>query len=223
MRSPFQTISQERRRRLESRVANGAESPAEFDAALAPLPAPQQAELSRAYTFAAAADYHHPGLTPASYLAHPVRVMATALGIQEPSDQQAGILSLLHNMYEVSNVGQADVAAAFGAPMADAITVLTVDRTDTSRAYVEGYYARITSAPHFVRLVKVLDKFDNLFLLGLNPDAEVRSTYLSDVDTFVIPLARSLDPDIAGPLVPYLNDLVSECRTTGAFTVEDLL
>lgn len=198
----------ERQRRLDSRAADGVESPAVFDVALATLPVEARQRLREAYAFAAAVDYHHPGLSPASYLAHPVRVMDLALRVTTPPDVQAGVLSLLHNLYEVSAIGPTVVAAHFGDAIAEAITTLTVNREDTSRAYVERYYAGIAAAPAFVQVVKVLDKLDNLFLLHLNPDTAVKRQYLDDVETFVVPLAHSS----AAGLVAYLEALVAECR-----------
>lgn len=208
MHTVLHSISEERQRRLDSRAADGAESPAVFDAALAILPAEAQQRLRAAYAFAAAVDYHHPGLSPASYLAHPVRVVDLALRVTAPPDVQAGVLSLLHNLYEVSAIGPTVVAEHFGEAIADAISTLTVNREDPSRAYVERYYAGIAAAPAFVRVVKVLDKLDNLFLLHLNPDAAVKRQYLDDVAEFVVPLAQSCVP----ALVPYLEALVTECR-----------
>ncbi len=219
---PWQTIAEERRRRVLSRKAEGAEALEVFETALATMAASETVLLQSAYDFASAVDYHHPGLSPASYLAHPVRVMAAALHLTVPSDTAAGVLSLLHNIYEVSDVGRVAVAARFGAPIADAISALTVNRLDQSRAYLESYYRALSAAPPFVRVVKVLDKVDNLFQLGLNQDANVRATYLADVETFVVPLARTTGP-AADALVPYLKDLVTECRQTGAFTLEDFV
>lgn len=212
------TIAAERQRRLASRRDEGRESAAEFAAALEPWRKMSLAQrVQDAYKFAAALDYHHPGLSPASYLAHPVRVAALALQLSGgPGD--APVLALLHNIFEVTTVRPAAVAAKFGGSMVAAIEVLTVDRSMTSRDYTQRYYAAIAAAPSWVRMVKVLDKLDNMFLLCLNPDAGIRSRYLQDVEEFVVPLA---DRD-APPLVVYLQALIADCRAIGFLDGKDL-
>lgn len=211
------TIEAERQRRLASRRDEGRESPAVFAAALAPWQGtPLSQRVRAAYAFAAGLDYHHPGLSPASYLAHPVRVADLALKL-EGERGEAAVLALLHNIFEVSTVDPGVVAASFGVPIADAIKVLTVDRSATSREYTQGYYAGIAAAPSWVRVVKILDKLDNMFLLGLNPDAGIRARYLDDIEEFVIPMASRDTP----ALVAYLEALTADCRATGFLDRKD--
>jgi (p)ppGpp synthase/HD superfamily hydrolase len=213
------TIEDERRQRLESRRHEGRESPAVFEAALAPWRGtPVESPVRAAYAFAGGLEYSHPGLSPAAYLAHPVRVAALALRVCKPVDVDAAVLALLHNAYEVSSIRPAAVAAAFGSPIADGIGVLTVDRAANSRAYTAGYYRAIGEAPGFVRVVKVLDKVDNLFLLGLNPEPDVRARYLDEIEEFVVPMAQRDVP----ALVSYLRALVTDTRKTGFLDARSL-
>ena len=62
-----------------------------------------------------------------------------------------------------------------------------------------------------MRQVKVLDKFDNLFLLGLNPSAAIRAAYLADIEHYVVPMAQEVLPD----LVLYIGSLIDDCRDIG--------
>jgi hypothetical protein len=64
--------------------------------------------------------------------------------------------------------------------------------------------------PH-VRVIKILDKLDNLFVLCLNPSDEVRHQYLADIETFVLPMVASDLP----ALLPYITALVNDCRAVG--------
>lgn len=211
--APWHSIAEERQKRLESRRREGAEAPQVFAAAIRSLSGAGAERLADAYAYAAAIEYRHPGLTSASYLAHPVRVMEMSVRLTNPPDVDAGVLSLLHNLYEVSSVEPPDVAARFGRSIADGISALTVNRAEQSAAQVAAYYRALADAPVFVRVVKVLDKVDNLFLLGLNADAQVRDAYLTEVETFVAPLAEDALPHFG----PYLAELVDDCRREGFF------
>jgi hypothetical protein len=67
------------------------------------------------------------------------------------------------------------------------------------------------ACPLSARVVKIVDKLDNLFVLGLNPDASVRKKYLAEIEDFVLPMAAATLPR----LITYMRDLVQDCRLTG--------
>ncbi len=197
-------ISGERQRRLDSRARDGEEALAELEAALIPWDGtPLRPRVLEAYQFALGLNYQHPGLSSAAYLAHPVRVAVLALRLRGGEYPAAAVLALLHNAYEVSTVGQGEVQASFGESIATAIETLTVDRTAKSREYTVSYYTALQRAPAWVRIVKVLDKLDNLFVLDLNPDARRRDEYLREFHEFVLPMAQCELPET----VDYLKAL----------------
>ena len=210
------SIAAEREARLASRRGGGGETATVFEAALVNVPSDNQLVLTEAFDFARGLNYTHPGLTPSAYLAHPVRVMDLVVRLFGNVNLQAAVLALLHNVYEVSRVTEVEVSERFGAEIAGAIAVLTVDRSDTSPESVARYYAQLEASPEWVRVVKVCDKLDNLFVLGLNPDDEVRARYLADVERYLRPLAEGCVPQV----VPYLDDLVADCRERGAFSLD---
>ncbi|MCM2303294.1 MAG: HD domain-containing protein [Elusimicrobia bacterium] len=205
-------IEEERRSRLESRAAQGAEAGAMFEACLAAhAEGEARARILEAYRFAQRIEYTHAGLTPAAYLAHPARVACLAMRLVKPLDAETVVVGLVHNVLEVSRLTEDDVAGALGRPVAEMLVALTVDRRRTSEDDTKAYYERLSRAPWAARLVKILDKLDNLFLLCLNPDDMVRSSYLREIETYIVPMAGRDLPELSH----YLRLLIENCRTTG--------
>lgn len=210
--SHLRAIADERALRLRSRNDEGFEAEATFRQALSTFRGTALEEQAhRAHDYAASIDYTHAGLSPRAYLAHPVRVAALAMTLDPGVQPETVVCGLLHNVFEVSRVTPADVAARFGEPMAEGIGRLTVDRAQDTHAYKASYYGRIGDGPRWLRVVKVLDKLDNLFLLCLNQDAEVRRAYLGEIEEFIMPIVRAELPALEG----YMDALIADCRETG--------
>lgn len=207
----LKSIEHERQLRLDSRANDGAEAEEQFERALAESGDTQFAACARAaYEFARNLPYAHPGLSAASYLAHPVRVAIMAMRVVSPPDE-AVVLALLHNVFEHTGVSEAEIAERFGAPIAAAIRVLTVDRERQDDEYKRRYYATVRHAPSWTRAVKVLDKLDNMFVLGLNPSETVRHAYLREIEQYVLPLAGTDFPQLA----QYMVEVIQDCRAVG--------
>jgi len=208
----LKSFQAERNERIRARDSSMADVKKSLDDLLAPHAGTAIASRAReAFEFACELDYSHPGLSIAGYLAHPVRVAALTLRAFQPANEQAVVLALLHNVFELSPVTAEKIAARFGQPIADAITVLTVDRSQRTHEYKERYYQRLQAMPAYVRVIKVLDKLDNLFVLYSNPSEEVRRDYLAEIEVFVVPMTASVLP----ALLPYMTALVDENRTIG--------
>jgi len=170
--------------------------------------------LREAYAFARSIEYAHDGLAGDIYIAHPIRVAAMALLSRPDADADLGVVGLLHNALEVSSISRPELAAKFGDGIAEQIFNLTVDRTQQWDAqYKQWYYDRLHAGAASARIVKVLDKLDNLFLLGLNPDDSIRARYLHEIQTHVLPLAQRDLPHV----LPYMIELVADCHRAGYF------
>jgi len=205
-------IEIERARRLESRANQGLRSEGFLRDSLAPFAGTSLASRAQAaYEYAKAIKYTHAGLSSAAYLAHPISVACMTLELLSPPDENATVLALLHNVFEVSSVPEQHIVERFGQSCADAIKVLTVDRTQTSRDYTIAYYHKLSQLPRWARVVKVFDKLDNLFVLGLNPDEQTRAAYLADIEAFILPMAAVDMPH----LLQYLKLLIADCRKVG--------
>ena len=181
--------------------------------ALAALPdEAERFRLEDAFGFAKEIKYHHVGLKSEIYFSHPLRVSALATLYSGTHNAGIGVLALLHNVLEVSNVSLENLSVSFGNCISDQIKILTVDRdVQWDKSYKVGYYNKLMQAPHSARVVKIFDKLDNLFLLGLNPEASVREKYLAEIEEFVLPMTEASLPS----LTDYMHGLVRDCRATG--------
>jgi (p)ppGpp synthase/HD superfamily hydrolase len=131
--------------------------------------------------------------------------MALLCGASRGSD--TGVVGLLHNVLEVSSVSEQDLRARFGDDVRAQVASLTVDRSrQWDAAYKRAYYETLNAGPTAARLVKVFDKLDNLYLLGLNPDSSVKTKYAQEIRTYILPMAQRDIP----ALIPYLTDLLNE-------------
>ncbi len=168
--------------------------------------------FARAFRFAKLIKYRHVGLTSEIYFSHPLRVAGLATLISGAEDSETGVLAVLHNVLEVSDVSLDELTAAFGRAISSQIRALTVDReAQWDKAYKLGYYNQLMRGPLAARVVKIVDKLDNLFVLGLNPDASVRGRYLAEIEEFVLPMAATSLPAVTA----YMRALVEDCRATG--------
>ncbi|MGF1679614.1 MAG: GNAT family N-acetyltransferase [Candidatus Methylacidiphilales bacterium] len=154
---------------------------------------------------AASLQYCHIGLSPQAYLVHPARVAVLYLEACDPPCVEGLWLALWHNVLEVSEEGERALEQLSPA-VADAVRCLTVDRSlQWDAQYKNQYYDRIQCAPVWVGQIKVLDKIDNLYLLAENPDAEVRTKYLQEIEQHIMPLAREVLPQV----IDLLNRLLA--------------
>ncbi len=210
---PLGSIAQERERRIQARINQGAGALEEFrgflDDALA---GERRAVLSAALDFATAMEYRHAGLSSASYLAHPLRVTRLTQGLVPEAPVETLVIALLHNVFEVTAVTPEELEHRFGAVVRQALEDLTVDRQrQWQPAYKAAYYRRLREGYRGACIVKVIDKLDNVFVLGLNPDAEVRQRYLEEMQTDILPLAQRDVPAAS----QYIARLIDDCRQHG--------
>ena len=169
-------------------------------------------KFSTALNFAKTVKYHHPGLDTEVYFCHPLRVAGLALLLSGSKDVEVGVLGLLHNILEVSDVSLGELTSLFGVSIAGQIRTLTVNRkVQWDGAYKAEYYDRLNRGPVAARIVKILDKLDNLFVLGLNTDENVRENYLSEIKKFIVPMTVSSLPSIT----PYMMTLVENTYEIG--------
>lgn len=202
------SIAVERRRRMDGRVAPDPHARVLWDRAVAGhLRSAEREVLESAREYALGMEYHHGGLTSDVYAAHPLRVAAMALLSEAVPDAEPGIVGLLHNVLEVTDVCEAELHARFGESVRRQVVNLTVDRARQWDAhYKRAYYAALESGPPAARIVKVFDKLDNLFLLGLNPDRDVKSRYAREISSYVLPMAERDLPAVH----PYLAELLDQ-------------
>ena len=197
------SIDEERQLRFSSLNKKGAGSKEAFLKVLeSHVSGSEYACIRKAYDFATNMQYDHEGLDSESYLAHPLRVAAMAIEINSPLDVDTIIIALLHNCLEVGETSRDTLESLFGTTVADSIATLTVERRlQWDKEYKAEFYKDINSAYQGARVVKVLDKLDNIPLLCLNPDVEVRAAYLEEIDHHVIPMAKAALPEVAAFII----------------------
>lgn len=205
-------ISEERERRLLG--LNKVDIRAEYlwEEALNTVSIEEKNELITAYDYAKTITYDHPGLSAEIYFTHPLRVASYAILLADEFPVEAGKVGLLHNVFEVSTTSYDDIDQRFGKEVSFIIESLTVDRAlQWDVSYKNEYYKSINSLPKYARNIKVIDKFDNLFVLGLNPDPDVRSKYLSEIKQYIVPIIKKDLPY----MFSYFSRLIINCEKTG--------
>jgi len=189
---------EERNLRIKSLANNGKGSKKSFHNELMQSKLGEKELILEAFNFAKSIEYDHEGLSKESYLAHPLRVASMSLRYIDDSTQNSTILALLHNIFEVGQVSRKIVKEKFGVLINDAISILTVNRElQWDSSYKEEYYSKIRSFPGPAMEIKVLDKFDNIFLIGLNPEEDIRIKYINEVRKHIIPMAEIVLPELS--------------------------
>jgi (p)ppGpp synthase/HD superfamily hydrolase len=204
------SIDIERQRRVLGLIKPDPHAVVLWDRAIASLKDDaERIRLKNTFEYAKSIKYKHIGLTSEIYFSHPLRVAALSVLISGATKADIGILGLLHNVLEVSDISEHALKDVIGSELATQISTLTVDRTvQWSKTYKIAYYQRIMGSLHSCRVVKIVDKLDNLFLLYLNQDEKVKEKYLNEIESFILPMTQADLPDALN----YLKALVTDCR-----------
>lgn len=207
------SISVERQKRIKARFSHDKNAEALWLRALDTIPEERE-KLIKAYDYAVSIDYRHEGLSSDIYIAHPVRVAALSLLSQNNPSADLGVVSLLHNVFEVSDKSFEEIEQKFGSTTAEQIAILTVDRSKQwDQTYKKQYYQAISTGALTMRLVKIFDKLDNLFILGINPNEDIRGRYLKEIEEYIMPMVRSSIP----ALESYYEALIADTKKTGFY------
>tara|TARA_B110000240_G_C13511029_1_gene459387 strand:+ start:672 stop:1331 length:660 start_codon:yes stop_codon:yes gene_type:complete len=206
-------ISIERNRRLEGRFIFDPHANVLWKNTLSLISKNSEKErLLDAYFIAKSINYNHPGLAPEIYFSHPIRVASLAMLYYGKTNVDLAVLGLIHNIYELSDKNTDYVIRNFGEKISNQILNLTVNRDlQWDQNYKRSYYKKIENDSLETCIVKIMDKLDNLFILGLNPDKEIKIKYLQEIEKFVLPLAKKVTPELHG----YIKNLVEDNYNIG--------
>jgi (p)ppGpp synthase/HD superfamily hydrolase len=150
--------------------------------------------LSRVMAIAAGIEYNHPGLSAQQYFIHPLRVACLVSSRTNETRTDAVLCSLLHNVFELSTITPSELCELVDPGIVAAVEVLTLDRRMSgNKEYLEEYYGKIASSA-ICSMVKIFDKYDNLFLLCLNPSWERRHKYITEIEEHLLPLVATSIP-----------------------------
>jgi (p)ppGpp synthase/HD superfamily hydrolase len=159
--------------------------------------------------FAATINYRHPGLEPAEYFLHPLRVGSLGGLINSENKLISVQVGLLHNIYEVTDLDRSQIVDLFGLTVDSVLSKLTIDRKrQPDTGYLGNYYDEITALPQNLGLIKVLDKIDNLYLLNVTASPSIKEKYLQEVDGYLRPLCEKVAPYLSNTL----NKIIERVR-----------
>ncbi len=166
--------------------------------------------IAKALEYAKNLDFSNNHLK-SSYLSHPLRLASFLIEIQPTIKADYIVIALLHNVPETTNITAEEIRTVFGDTVADGIRALVVDRKVPFSSIEEPYYKGIFKKGEALVLVKLLDKIDNLFVLGLNPENEVRTNYIIEIREKLLPFAFDYNPQLGA----YLDELLTETLNLG--------
>jgi (p)ppGpp synthase/HD superfamily hydrolase len=211
------SIVEEIARKSESMVRPAGDLEPSFLAACQVRLDPGAAEdVAKALAFArstAIVDEHQGGIQ--AYLSHPIRVAGMTLSMQVPASAETVQLALLHNVFEVCALSEADITTAgISSRVAQGIRLQTVDRErQWDEGYLQGYYAAIEAFGPDLALVKCLDKLDNFLGMALIDDiGPTWSRYIVTGHRFVGPMAHRLSEQLGR----FADDLVAHLLAHGS-------
>jgi len=74
---------------------------------------------------------------------------------------------------------------------------LTVNRKHQwDLQYKYEYYLALNRNPQNCRIVKILDKLDNMYLLDLNDNELIKRKYLEEIEKYILPMTQADIPEL---------------------------
>ncbi len=128
---------------------------------------------------------------------HIIRVSYYSLKFANKKDKaQICKLALAHNIYEKKNNSKI-LKKMFDKKTLNLARILKVNRKKQwEQKYIKEYYINLNKTNRLLRIVKCLDKFDNLFNLQKNPNLDIKELYLKEIDKYILPLVKKNLPKL---------------------------
>ncbi len=183
---------------------------------LALKPQTNYRDIKRAYDFAKLihqGQFRDEG-TP--YISHPLRVAYYLIRYFRVFDEEVIAGALLHDVLEdCPRVTIESLKKIFGARIAFYVYLLTKPAEDLlePRQRILQYQHQLLEAPEEVKLIKLLDRLDNLFSLPLSPDPGKIEKYIKETLYLYIPLARQSHPGLAVNIFRQVKKLAAGLKT----------
>lgn len=105
-------------------------------------------------------------------------------------------LALVHNIFENDTDIKEIKKIIDGKTLKLAKTLKVNRKKQWDKNYIKNYYKKLNLSHKNAKIVKSLDKFDNLFNLFKNPKREIKVMYLREITQFVLPLVKKFLPNI---------------------------
>lgn len=169
-------------------------------------------EIIQTLRYISKINFTHVGLNSQEYIVHPLRLAVILYQINNETDTNTLIVALLHNILEVSEISEKDFLLIYNEDILHSLQLLKVNRVlENNLDYKKKYYDNIITYSKELATIKAIDKFDNLFLLCLNSNKQIREAYLDEIEKFIYPIVKESIPI----LFEYFKDLVDNCRELG--------
>ena len=169
----------------------------------------EKQEITKAYEFSKDVEYLHPGLTSQAYFCHVLRVTFFCSKIKTKDKVNLINLALMHNILESSKTRIGGIKEKFGLKILKEIKILTVDRKrEWIGNYKKNYYRNINKASTNVKIVKIFDKLNNIFLIKNNKNLKIKKRYLKEIEVFILPMVKNELPDY----LSYFRELLCFCK-----------
>ncbi|HET6974468.1 MAG TPA: hypothetical protein VFH96_10615 [Pyrinomonadaceae bacterium] len=156
-------------------------------------------------------DPNHPSMR--AYFSHPLRVARLSLQLLDQPSPEIVSMGLLHNVFEVSGLSEANMLqAGFSERFAIGIRLNTIDRErQYDEAYLTQFYGRMQEFGDDLTLIKCVDKLDNLLAFELFERTPQIERYMALCEQFVTPMAAALSPAFGD----YVQDTIAYMRSQG--------
>lgn len=167
-------------------------------------------DILKALEYAKSLDFSKNHLK-SSYLSHPLRVASYLIKMDPAIHSDYIVIALLHNVPETTDITSDELKKTFGEHIAKGISTLVVDRAVPFPSIQRSYYDDVFSEGTSLVLIKLLDKIDNLFVLCLNPNDEIRKDYIQEIREELLPFAMNFYNDLG----KYLHSLLTITEELG--------
>ena len=150
------------------------------------------------------------------YFSHPLRVANIAFNLKKYSSSHKNliILSLFHNIIESSNMKKVFLKKLLGKFLFKQIQVLTVNRKkEWKKNYKYAYYKNINNHHKNTRIIKIIDKLDNLFIIGLCKNKLIRKRYITEIEEYILPMVKKDVPILSN----YYKGLINQSYKLGYY------
>ncbi|MCX7625679.1 MAG: HD domain-containing protein [Candidatus Sumerlaeaceae bacterium] len=152
--------------------------------------------LNAALEVAEAAHRHQRRDGGEPYIIHPLRVALNFLLVHPHATEAMLVVALLHDVMEDAHEWTRQrLAAVFGTEVADGVERLS-KVTHERELSAEEYKRLIINSPHFIRLIKLCDRLDNIISLRHCPDEVKVRRYLNKTEAYYREIARDCDEDL---------------------------
>ena len=178
--------------------------------------------INSVLVFAKAQEYgEHPLLK--YYVSHPIRVAIFTLQWLKRNriiDKDPVIAALIHNVIEKDVMTSMAIQTLYGAWVSQVIQTITVDReAEKMDGWAPKYYNQLSNLDRKAQLIKAYDKFDNIYAICLNPNPDVRRSYLNEIETFIKPIIDEYAPYQSH----YFSALIHSSREMGFIDMNDYI